>query len=85
MAEIKTKVTKESVTAFLKCVDPEEKRKGSLAFLKFLKKRRDLPLNCGGRVLLVLVPTIMNRNEAHKKVTGPLRVFLPASKALRSI
>lgn len=36
--ELKTKVTKKSVTAFLKGIEPEEKRKDSLALLEIFKE-----------------------------------------------
>lgn len=38
MAEIKTKPTKESVTKFLKSIEPKEKRLDSLALLKLFKE-----------------------------------------------
>ncbi len=38
MAEIKTKATKESVTKFLKSVEPKEKQLDSLVLLKLFKK-----------------------------------------------
>ncbi len=38
MAEIKTKATKASVTAFLKSIKPEEKQKDGLALLQMFKK-----------------------------------------------
>lgn len=37
MAEIKTKATKESVTKFLKGIEPKEKQQDSLALLKLFK------------------------------------------------
>jgi hypothetical protein len=38
MAELKTKVSKASVLTFIKSVEPEEKRKDSLALLKIFKE-----------------------------------------------
>ncbi len=48
MAELKTKVTTQSVTAFLKNVEPLDKRKDSLLLLKIFKDATGLPAKMWG-------------------------------------
>jgi hypothetical protein len=52
MAEIKTKPTKESVTKFLKSIQPEEKRLDGLALLKLFEKiTKEKPVMWGDSIV----------------------------------
>ncbi len=82
MAELKTKVTKESVTAFLKGVEPEEKQKDSLTLLKIFKKATGLTPKMWGTSIVGFGSYHYESERSTQKGDWPLTGFSPRKQNL---
>ncbi len=82
MTELKTKVTKESVTAFLKKVEPEEKRKDSLALLKIFKNATGLTPKLWGTSIIGFGSYHYESERSAQKGDWPLTGFSPRKQNL---
>ncbi len=82
MAELKTKVTKESVVTFLKGVKSEEKRKDSLQLLKIFKKATGLTPKLWGTSIVGFGSYHYESERSTQKGDWPLTGFSPRKQNL---
>jgi hypothetical protein len=82
MAELKTKLTKESPVTFLKTIEPVEKRKDSLALLKLFKEATGLPPKMWGTSMVGFGSYHYESTRSTQKGDWPLTGFSPRKQNL---
>ncbi len=82
MAELKTKVTNNSVTAFIKAVEPEDKRKDSLALLKIFKEATGEKPKLWGTSIVGYGKYHYESERSKQKGDWPLTGFSPRKQNL---
>ena len=82
MPEIKTKVTKQSVTTFLKTIEPEEKRKDSLELLKIFKTATGEDAKLWGTSMIGYGMYHYESTKSSQKGDWPLVGFSPRKQNL---
>lgn len=82
MAEIKTKVSKASVLAFIKTIESEDKRKDSLALLKIFKEATGLKPQLWGTSIVGFGTYHYESKRSTQKGDWPLTGFSPRKQNL---
>jgi hypothetical protein len=82
MAELKTQVTTQSVTAFLKGVLPDEKRKDSLSLLKIFKEATGLKPKMWGASIVGFGSYHYESTRSTQKGDWPLTGFSPRKQSI---
>lgn len=82
MAELKTKITKASVSAFIKAVEPEEKRKDSLKLLKIFKEATGEKPKLWGESIAGYGQFHYESDRSKQKGDWPLTGFSPRKQNL---
>lgn len=82
MAELKTKATTQSVTSFLKTIEPEEKRKDGFELLAMFKKVTGLPPVMWGTAIIGFDKYHYKSERSSQEGDWPLTAFSPRKQNL---
>ena len=80
MAELKTRVTKQSATSFLKTVEPKEKRDDSLMLLKIFKEATGLDAQMWGTSIVGFGSYHYKSERSTQEGDWPLTGFSPRAQ-----